>query len=99
MEEYDVHGLAGEPLELPFDPGGATGYRWSLELPRGVIRVEDTAPRPTDPAARLGSSVGSRMQVVAERGEHTVTACLGVPGKEPARTIVVRLHVTRRPEG
>jgi predicted secreted protein len=93
VEELEADGLAAEPIELPIGGGAATGYKWTLELPPGVERIEDGAEREVDPAVRLGSGTGAHLRVKAVKGEHVVVARLARPW-EPTRPIrVVRLSV------
>lgn len=94
MEKFDIDGVAGEPIVLPIGPGPATGHSWTLELPPGVQRLPDTAPVAPEPGVQLGAAQGSRMQVKAPVGEHTILARLGRPWEQrPVRSVRIVLHV------
>ena len=94
-EEYKIEGNAGEYIQLPIASGSATGYQWTLQLPEGVIQVEDGPARVIDASTRLGAGAGGYLQVKAEPGEHLITAKLARPWEpdRPTRTVTIRLHV------
>ena len=94
-EDLDVEGKAGEPITLPIAGGPATGYAWSLELPKGVERIEDGPERSVDPSKRLGGASGGYLRVTAPPGDHMITARLARPWdpNHPARVVVIHLHV------
>jgi predicted secreted protein len=94
-EEYDVDGQAGDPIPLPIAPGPPTGHTWQLDLPEGVVRVEDGPPREVPAEHWAGAAVGGNLQVTAPAGEHEVTARLVRPWEpdQPVRVAKIRLHV------
>ena len=94
-EEFEVAGVAGEPITLPITTGPATGYDWHLELPDGVARVDDTSGRALDPSTRLGDAGGAHLQIIAPSGDHVVVARLARPWApdEPIRVVRIRVRV------
>jgi len=94
---YEVDGVAGEPIVLPFGPGPAILQRWTFELPPGVHRLPDSPAQtggPGDPGGDPGDPPGSRYRLVAEAGRHTVIARFGAPrDAEPAIVAEIRLDV------
>jgi inhibitor of cysteine peptidase len=91
VETIDVRGTAGVPIELPIGPGPATGHQWTLELPAGVRRIDDSEPVAT---GQLGDPPGSRIRVIATPGEHVIDARLARPWEaNPVREVRLRLHV------
>jgi len=95
VEEFEVSGVAGEPIRLPIATGPATGHRWNLELPEGVVRIEDERGRAVDPAVRLGGAAGGNLQVMATSGEHVIIARLARPWEpdQSVRVVRILLHV------
>ena len=94
-EEFEVAGVAGEPITLPITIGPATGYDWHLELPDGVARLDDTSGRARDPSTRLGDAGGAHIQITAPSGDHLVVARLERPWSpdEPIRVVWIRVRV------
>ncbi|SOD73596.1 predicted secreted protein [Jatrophihabitans sp. GAS493] len=93
MEEFEVTGVAGQPIVLPIGPGPATGHVWRLRLPDGVRQVDDTAATMPDPLHALGASMGRKFQVQAEAGDHQIDAELARPNEEKAvRVVRITLH-------
>jgi predicted secreted protein len=94
-ECLDVEGNAGEPIGLPIANGPATGYAWQLDLPAGVVRIEDGPERQVDPSGRLGWPAGGQLRVTAPRGEHVIVARLIRPWEpdQPVRVVKICLHV------
>jgi predicted secreted protein len=94
-EELEVDGVAGEPITLPIWTGPATGYAWQLELPPGVVRIEDAPARAVDPSARLGGAEGGAMRVTAPAGEFVIEGRLARPWdpQDAVRVVRIRLHV------
>jgi predicted secreted protein len=94
-DEVDVSGAEGAPIVLPIKNGPATGYAWHLELPPGVVRIEDSPGSPPDRSESLGGSAGGFLRVTAPRGEHVVVARLARPWERqaPVKTVRVRLRV------
>ncbi|SDJ26768.1 hypothetical protein SAMN05444157_2551 [Frankineae bacterium MT45] len=93
MEEFEVTGTAGEPIELPIGPGPATGHVWRLRLPDGVQRVDDTPSTTPDPLRALGSSMGRKFQVIAPAGDHQIEAELARPNEDHSvRVVRITLH-------
>ena len=94
-EEFDVEGVADEPITLPITVGPATGYEWELELPTGVEQLDDEPGE--EPAAheRLGGSRGAHLRVRAPAGEHVILARLARPWERdhPERIVRLRLDV------
>jgi predicted secreted protein len=91
VETIDVYGTAGVAIELPIGGGPATGHRWTLDLPAGVRRLEDSEPHGE---LGPGASTGSRIRVIATAGEHAVTARLARPWEsQPVREVRLQLHV------
>lgn len=94
IESMTVRGKAGQPIELPIAQGPATGYSWQLDLPAGVVRLEDGPERPGTPGRHLGAAVGGAMRVQAPEGQFTLTARLARPwGGEAVRTVAIDLVV------
>ncbi len=95
IETFDVRGVAGIPIVLPIGGGPATGHHWTLDLPPGVRQISDSEPEPhPDERTRLGGASGSRLRVLAEAGEHLVTARLARPWERNAiREVRLELHV------
>jgi predicted secreted protein len=94
-ECLDVEGNAGEPIGLPIANGPATGYTWQLDLPTGVVRIEDGPERQVDPSRRLGGPAGGQLRVTAPRGEYIIIARLARPWEPDRllRVVGIRLHV------
>jgi predicted secreted protein len=92
-EEFNLSGVAGEPIDLPIAHGPATGYAWTLDLPEGVERIEDGPPRPIDPLTRLGAAAGGAIRVKAKRGEYHITARLARPWQPDKPVGVVEIHL------
>ena len=80
---------------LPIATGPATGYRWSLELPEGVVRLDDGPQRDVASDERLGGAAGGYLRVEAPAGEHVVVARLARAWDptDEVRAVRVRLHV------
>ncbi|MGZ5186252.1 MAG: hypothetical protein ACXWCO_14210 [Caldimonas sp.] len=95
IEELDVDGVAGEPIELPLATGPATGHEWLLELPPGLLQIDEAPGRPIDPEHRLGGAEGGRLRVTAPSGDHEIVARLARPWEpdQPVRVAHIRLHV------
>ena len=95
-EEFEVEGVAGEPIRLPITTGPATGYAWNLELPDGVERIEDEPGQKLDPSVRLGGAEGGHLQVTATGGDHVIVARLARPWEpdQPIRVVKIQLHVS-----
>jgi predicted secreted protein len=93
-ESMSVRGKAGQPIDLPIAQGPATGYGWVLDLPAGVVRLEDGPQRPAAPGKHLGAATGGVLRVQAPRGQFVITARLVRPrGGPAARTVVINLTV------
>lgn len=94
-EEFEATGVADEPITLPIWTGPATGYAWHLELPPGVVRIEDASGRIVDPAVRLGGAEGGALRVTAPAGEFVIEGRLARPWdlQDAARVVRIRLHV------
>jgi predicted secreted protein len=89
-----VQGKAGQPIELPIAQGPATGYSWQLELPEGVVRLEDGPPRSAIPGKHLGAATGGTIRVKAPKGRFMITARLARPwGGDAVRTVSIDLTV------
>ncbi len=91
MDEL-IRGSGGEPIVLPLTVGAATGYRWQLDLPPGVQRLDD---EPVDAPVRPGADPGAHLRVQAEPGEYTVGAKLIRPWEpdKVAKSATFRLAV------
>ena len=90
-----VHGTAGEPVELPIAQAGTTCYSWTLDLPAGVTRIEDGAPRAVPDGQRLGAAAGGMIRVTAVKGRFRIAARLARPWEpdNPVRTVAIDLIV------
>jgi predicted secreted protein len=90
-----VHGSPALPIELPIMEGPPTGYVWSLDLPPGVIRIEDGPAVPPPAGAHFGASTGRHLRVTAPKGRYRITARLARPWQPgaPAQTVVIELIV------
>ncbi len=94
VEEIVVHGKAGQPIELPIAEGPATGYSSQLELPDGVIRLEDGPPREAPEGKHLGAAIGGAIRVQAPKGRFALTARLARPwGGDAVRTVAMDLII------
>jgi predicted secreted protein len=94
IEQMVVRGKAGQPIELPIAEGPATGYSWQLELPDGVIRLEDGPPRTPPEGKHLGAAIGGAIRVQAPQGRFSLTARLVRPwGGDAVRAVAIDLIV------
>ena len=94
IESMKAQGKAGQPVDLPIAQGPAAGYSWQLDLPAGVVRLEDGPPRTAAPGQHLGAATGGVLRVQAPKGQHTITARLARPwGGEAVRTVTIDLAV------
>jgi predicted secreted protein len=94
-EDLAAEGRAEEPIVLPIAAGPATGYVWHLELPEGIIRIDDGPERFVEASVRLGGASGGRLRVTAPAGEHVVVARLARPWQpdNPIRVVRIHLHI------
>jgi len=90
-----VMGVAGKVVDLPVAQGPATGYSWVLDLPPGVVRVEDAPAKQSDHGKLLGASASGSMRVVAPKGNFRLTARLVRPWEpaNPAATMLIDLVI------
>src|SRR3954464_8556026 len=95
VEKHNVHGTAGEPIDLPLPQGPVTGHSWTLDLPEGVERIDDGPPKRVDPPARPGATVQGAIRVKARRGEYRITAKLARSWQpdDPAKIVEITLKV------
>jgi predicted secreted protein len=95
IEQFDVHGLAGQAVILPIALGPATGHVWQLELPEGVSRIDNGPSTKVESAGEIGSGRGAHLRVTAPRGDHVIMARLARPWElgQPVRVVRIRLHI------
>ncbi len=95
VEEFQVSGAANQPIQLPIKAGPVTGHRWALDLPAGVVRIQDAPGAPVSPLEKLGASVSGNLQVTAPPGNYTIVARLARSweSSEPVRTARIHLQV------
>ena len=100
-ESVLVRGISGQAVELPMADGPATGYSWSLDLPLGVVRIDDAPEKPSGLAISLGASASGALRVLAPEGHYRITARLVRPWEPgtPARTMVIDLLVEGQKDG
>jgi predicted secreted protein len=78
-EPIEVHGRAGEPIELPLGSTAATGHEWRLTLPDDVRLVGATPPLEAPAGQQAGAATGSRLLVAAPAGRYELSAELARP--------------------
>lgn len=92
-ESHAVHGAAGAAISLPLTANPATGLCWELDLPQGVLRLEDVA----DPVFEhhVDGAVRRQIRVQALAGDYHLIARLAHPWdkEHPVRVAEVRLRV------
>ena len=90
-----VMGVAHQIVELPMTQGPATGYSWSLDLPPGVVRIENGPVKQTDPGRFLGAPASGALRVLAPKGHYRITARLVRPWEpdKPAKAIAIDLVI------
>src|SRR5690349_6640230 len=94
IESMKAQGKAGQPVDLPIAQGPAAGYSWQLDLPAGVVRLEDGPQRTAAPGQRLGAATGGALRVQAPKGQYTIMARLARPwGGDAVRTVSIELTV------
>jgi predicted secreted protein len=89
-----VQGRAGQPITLPLSNGPATGYSWVLDLPGGVVKIEDGPGKPAPPGQQLGSSSGAQLRVTAAKGRYRITAKFIRPWQPDAPIDMVVIDLT-----
>jgi len=104
MEEIDpviVMGVSGQAVELPVADGPATGYSWMLDLPPGVVRIDDASAQPTNLARSLGASASGALRVLAPKGTYRITARLVRPWEQdkPVQTMRIDLVIEGQKDG
>jgi predicted secreted protein len=90
-----VAGMANHAIELPIADGPPTGYSWQLDLPAGVVRIDDAPAKQAEPENRLGASATGALRVIAPKGHYRITGRLVRPWEpnHPLKTMVMELVV------
>src|SRR4051812_26408517 len=96
VEEFHVSGAANQPIQLPIKAGPVTGHSWTLDLPAGVVQIQDAPGAPVSPLEKLGASVSGNLQVTAAPGDYTIVARLARPWEQGQAVRTARIHLQVR---